>query len=761
MEGLDTKYAVAIWQAVGLGLKVTLSVIWSWLTFRICRSAHYKQMQGFGGLLRTTVYAASRNNLAECVSLAVLLAVISLTGFYATLMTSVLDTVEYGDYQSLVPVLAEVEPENFLSSEIDQSMWRLTDGSVARQDFELTSGNTTELEYVEVPLLVASFDDTARVLDAKNQSWHVPAATRTSCPAKQEVSQYSTGQWTADHVVCGDYKRGDLLGNVTAIGWIEDPRWYKDQSHRELLLFDGKNLRLHNSNIEVREVYSIGLDVYALAESLIKFTAVSGVWNLSDTAFKNSIPLDVPETPYTEVRYKRHTLEATKGVVTERKSEFTVARLTTGTYVYEGYDVNRTYVAVGNYRPTALEYEKQLAKSTGVSTSDTSDQDAKLARGRPLNEDGHTDGLRALLTAVTEKYVMVTLRHKGYRVTDILYSVSPLAVLGLVVLYIWLKQDPFEANTLTENMYVNNNTELNDCASNRWSRDKRWWYPERWTTLVIDAGVWEDHVSVVLGGKLLKTADPPVLLAKLGHGMSLVDKYSAHKLWAQADMTPEGQKQALANLKLRFTRKRPANVGSEGVVEAEKLGKATGDNVTSKPPDTCDKPPGGLSHDREKTEPGHSELGVNQQNAEVAAVNSMELSGRETSGAKKARSNNEAVVEPRSEHGKDEDATAYSTARTGGAENTELTNTVTNEVLLGIHNEGAAQASCSTHRYADRVDGAARSTSKTRKTGNSCVAHTTSSDEERVSLDLFLHRRPAGALTVQQTHLVWAAQGIG
>lgn len=157
---------------------------------------------------------------------------------------------------------------------------------------------------------------------------------------------------------------------------------------------------------------------------------------------------------------------------------------------------------------------------------------------------------RSLRRALQEGTITFVVAREGYGYTVLLSYSGAIALLAALAIWCYNSQTPFEKCSVTENMYVNNNIDINDCASNVNAKVSAWWKPERWAREVVWAGVINEHLTIVLSTRMMATVRVPEALSRLPRGaiLTVYRNYADFwKFWNGTQSTGTGPMREIEN----------------------------------------------------------------------------------------------------------------------------------------------------------------------------------------------------------------------
>ena len=535
ISGYSLSQGNAILQTAEVVLKVATATLWAGAAYRMNYSAYAKRDQSAANVLRTACYATAKKRYAEALLLALLLALVTTSGFYTTVVSSIAGTSVVG-VRSVDLRVPDSVVFSILQGDVGFDAYdKLLEGYATGSKFSQHKPAVTPMERIEL---------------AYGGGWTCPERGRYDGP---KCNFDSTEALTS---TCQDVEQlaeAELAGIIHSSCW-----WYKpvgDQTMEPDMLmprYDGAGAL--DSYIEAVEVLR-----YAMRAGVDVKVDYRTVLEVIDGANRTLLSSSAEVLVYSERGTPAWSTDKHKGL-----SEMQVNTLNTETTLtselgsfteisrrtYYGEDANGRYTRGMMFRHNVISVGelvgmngtiKRLASKTSAnilvpanganrlpSTTD------RLAYRPSTLAFWDTEALRKIYFAHTNKVVSGSVKEAGYTHGTLVYSILPVIALATLAWLSYIGRSAFEVNSVTENMYVNNNDRLNDCASEgRSSRGAlEWVLPERWARERIWVGSHDRHVSVVVGGALLRTLNPPGRLGEVDRWLNTRDMLASRDFWS-------------------------------------------------------------------------------------------------------------------------------------------------------------------------------------------------------------------------------------
>ena len=206
-------------------------------------------------------------------------------------------------------------------------------------------------------------------------------------------------------------------------------------------------------------------------------------------------------------------------------------------YLLWGYSARRSYILTG---PKGGQVDRNTARLIGLTNSLNSELTGLDRSVKPalwLDTAERRQAIRTIRKLLSEGTYTTLSGKGGYQWHHVLYGMAPAFGAALLSGILFMRQQAFEQASLTEHLVCGNDSDMNDCAGVAYERQKAWWRPEKWATLVITAKTYHQHVTMVVGGKILVALKPDVPLHRLKATTDLATYKSAKALWASHEQS--------------------------------------------------------------------------------------------------------------------------------------------------------------------------------------------------------------------------------
>lgn len=542
--------ATAVFQICETLFEVVVAIVWSAFAYHLCYSAHAKRDQDLWGLARTIIYGIKHKARAEALSLTLLVVLTLLSGFYATLATSVLITDRIRHSSAVYPLTRAPIGQAYLADKMVvplmsaagffKAPYYLQDG-----DFRYTAPDATAAEVGELSTTHILHNQTSEVYDSLGRRLILNGA-RAICDKPAELLVYNaTSNWHQySNMECW-LLQGQTDRSTGGLPLVAHPAISADVStlltrtrSGGMPLDNGDNATYYAETLVNSTEGGSGLVRRMTEATMIKVEAGSG--------WQPNADVETCMGDNNTRTYVRHSISMAAGFL----REFVEIKQC-------GYD---------GAVPYRLNYD--LRSVTVVAGHITNSSAAKLLLNReevgPLHDnflmfrpgdkldntaEERSEELRVLWQATTKLTLTGYISKLGYSYRKV--AAFTLPVIALFALAVALQQwkQPFAAGSTTENLFMNNNGRHNDCALERKSRESKWWEPEMWAREKIGRAQDSTHISITIGDQILVAEECPVEIPRVKRAHNLAAMKSSADFVNRWFGTPADQRQEMNNFR--------------------------------------------------------------------------------------------------------------------------------------------------------------------------------------------------------------------
>lgn len=508
-------------QVAEIFLKTFLCTLWASVAFRTCYSAQAKRGQTPLALARTAGYAAVSGAYREALLIAVLLALSLTLPFTPTVGLAILPTVSVAVPYGTHKTYRSLSPMDKVSGDMNQTLFEISRSGLRRDQFAATALGPTSLEggrwsletdspWLNVNLTRESdiwTGDAGRASDCRwhglgpvHRGWYTSEGCATTAAVRPSLEKPVHFRW-----IMGDKLR-KLTDNYGTTGYIADKK-YENTSYtgRYWVLFAGKGT-------EGRMVFESDYEVAHVED--VKASELLSTLNLTSAALTNASVLAA------------HTFDKREGEAVEIRAEYKVSTsdgqpMLTGTLFrrrtrWAGTDIGRYELGTMEF------YTSGLTKGR---------MELGYQSGWPMQQaQNRIQQLRMLVhIAETHSFEVSKISESYLGVPVLLWLAASTLMLCVGALLAYL-EPKYVTNSHVENMFVVNDENTDDCASNRRTTLIEWFKPELWARSDIRLAASGDHIMLLMNGLTPKMTHVDVPLGRVTTPM-LRQMKAAARFW--------------------------------------------------------------------------------------------------------------------------------------------------------------------------------------------------------------------------------------
>lgn len=532
-HGVTLATGTAMMQATELILRIVVALVWSASSYRLCYSAYAKKDQSGWQLFKTALSSARRGVYLESALLMGLLAAVLSVGFYTTLVTSTAPLRELSGGRTTRSLDATAFDAAYPGADIGSSLKvsaGLTDSAARR--YEVVYDYNAVVQPATLVEMTIDMTTNGTITDSFGNLWRFTHPERWLCgTALNKVSNASTTTVTAyEGMSClwDDSQRKLLDESGDVVEFLEHPRLGVGNSMLKKRHDVGKLWDFKNNRMSVTTDTMLGGTEPAYVAEQREYTYTRTV-NLTDVEDLRS--LNKNGEVLREVTYVKNSFSITKG---QMRHTIVYSRVETpgdGPSTVKQVQINRTLIIVGDNfvhegNPVLRGSYSTERRSRGP--DDTRSWDVTVMEQSP---EAMTVAWRALKYGVCTFRILETGYGHAYT-TSILIVVASVAA---ALLLLASRRPLYETNSMTENLFTNNNGDIDDCASNKRNLIVGMLEAEAWAQQEIWTGTRDNHATVVVGDKILRAMRPPFVLQKATRDKGMSDMSATKSYWTGAE----------------------------------------------------------------------------------------------------------------------------------------------------------------------------------------------------------------------------------
>lgn len=574
--GVPLPYATALWQLSEIAVRASVVSCWTFLAYRTCYAACAKRTQSLSELMKTGLYAVTHKRAHEGLALLLLVLCAVGSGFFTTIVTANGNLGKVSSRTISVSLARSLSNSELLGEDLVSVIASATGNAHKAEDWSLDEIPATDLEQVEVPAqdLLAPEGYVWESL-LSGYSRQIPL-WMSGCDGLEPAETPDGSRWWRGTGRCTEPLNETTNGRIT-LYWALDPWTMTHEPSRQ------DSLRLDT-------MFELGYtqDRLVFQRDLTTFTGSANTTTETKVWCKLSsfpggditdgdalLPAALPSNPKHGEVYYRNEIFKGVGVIVQAISGIRYEAHRLGGN-FRGFEAVRKTVMLGNSQQAGRVRRTIWASSHGQKAVSEGEKNMEIlySQGEDADTAQRRQHLRAVDHLLRGRAVNVSETRAGYSLRYVLMTTLLPCMVFLATLGFGLSRPPFENNTLAENLYTNNDAVIDDCASNAWARDKKWWYPERWATTNIRALSDGEHVTVVLDGRAYKPQTLPSLMQTLDRHVPLRHLKAAQKYWSTVDYSAQQdhiakfiRDRSARALQARQTREREA---SEMILEKQR-----------------------------------------------------------------------------------------------------------------------------------------------------------------------------------------------
>ncbi|CAG5187367.1 uncharacterized protein ALTATR162_LOCUS11700 [Alternaria atra] len=496
---LPVTTATLLLQAAELFVASGLLTVWTWTTYNLAYGASAKRDQRRWEQVKTAISSFTAGRLLEGTLMILLVICLGVAGFYTTIVLAGLDITRDFSFQKEFTLTGQLGPYDFLSSDLNSSLWSLTSEGLAREDFRVSlaglgAWNLGDLPATRVPLngyvlvndsagttwtadghLVGDCNEVRGITYRQVGDWDIVTGTNCSEPPDPRARTSVTGGWFATKDMGNVYYSRDLFPDVTTpLAELKQDAMYE---YRSVLV----------SEQPINEIMEHRM-------TLLYATEV-GEGAVEQTSFREEAAQALLEARPGDLLVRR-SANVTDGTVLEEALVLLLGREDTPTIT--GWNMTRS---AAHYKSDTARNRFAELKWFSAGRVKGGDTTGMVTGTQPDIDADRRAMLRLLLEVQRTGVVIASKARLGYTESAIWIAFA-IPLLLFLISAAWAASMPaFVTNSITENLFVCNNPEYDDCASNK--KEKGWLSAERWASSDISASRDASHVMIRIGNKTL------------------------------------------------------------------------------------------------------------------------------------------------------------------------------------------------------------------------------------------------------------------